>query len=131
MSCGTEALGSLMAVGQRLPSVLPHVGLFIEQHVSSRTARGPATRLESCILNLVTKVKSQNPYCIPLVRSKSRDFLVVQWLRLHAPSAGGLGSIHGRGTRSHMPQLRVQTPKLRPGSAKCINKNILKKEQAE
>ena len=31
--------------------------------------------------------------------------LVVQWLRLCAASAGGLGSIPGQGTRSHMPQL--------------------------
>ncbi|TEA31251.1 hypothetical protein DBR06_SOUSAS18710031, partial [Sousa chinensis] len=31
---------------------------------------------------------------------------------LHAPSAGGLGSIPGRGTRSRMPQLRVHTPQL-------------------
>ena len=30
------------------------------------------------------------------------DFLVVQWLRFHTPSAGGLGSIPGQGTRSHM-----------------------------
>ena len=30
-----------------------------------------------------------------------------QWLRLHAPNAGYLGSIPGQGTRSHMPQLRV------------------------
>ena len=29
-------------------------------------------------------------------------FLVVQWVRLHAPNAGGLGSIPGLGTRSHM-----------------------------
>ena len=28
--------------------------------------------------------------------------LVVQRLRLHAPNAGGLGSIPGQGTRSHM-----------------------------
>ena len=28
--------------------------------------------------------------------------LVVQWLRLRAPNAGGLGSIPGQGTRSHM-----------------------------
>ena len=28
--------------------------------------------------------------------------LVVQWLRLHAPNAGGLDSIPGQGTRSHM-----------------------------
>ena len=28
--------------------------------------------------------------------------LVVQWLRLRAPNAGGPGSIPGQGTRSHM-----------------------------
>ena len=35
--------------------------------------------------------------------------LVVQWLRLRAANAGGLGSIPGQGTRSHM---------LQPGAAK-------------
>ena len=40
--------------------------------------------------------------------------LVVQWLRPFAPKAGGLGSISGQGTRSHMLQLR-------PRSAKQIN----------
>ena len=33
--------------------------------------------------------------------------LMVQWLRLCAPNAGGLGSIPGQGTRSHMPQLKI------------------------
>ena len=33
--------------------------------------------------------------------------LVVQWLRLHAPCAGGPHSIPGQGTRSHMPQLKI------------------------
>ena len=33
--------------------------------------------------------------------------LVVWWLRLRAPKAGGLGSNPGQGTRSKMPQLRV------------------------
>ena len=33
--------------------------------------------------------------------------LVVQWLRLHVPSARDPGSIPGHGTRSHMLQLRV------------------------
>ena len=28
--------------------------------------------------------------------------LVVQWVRLRAPNAGGLGLIPGQGTRSHM-----------------------------
>ena len=32
---------------------------------------------------------------------------MVQCLRLHAPSAGSPGVNPGRGTRSHMPQLRV------------------------
>lgn len=36
-----------------------------------------------------------------------RDFPGVQGLRLHTPSAEGLGSILGQGTRSHMPQLRA------------------------
>ena len=36
----------------------------------------------------------------------SRISLVVQWLRLRAPSAGDPGSIPGQGTRSHMPQLK-------------------------
>ena len=43
-------------------------------------------------------------------------FLVVQWLRLCAPSARSLGSIPGQGTRSHMMQLRCST-------VKQINKN--------
>ena len=32
--------------------------------------------------------------------------LAVQWLRLHNPSAGGLGSIPAQGTRSHRLQLK-------------------------
>ena len=39
--------------------------------------------------------------------------LVVQWLRLHAPNAGGMGSIPGQGTRSHMLPLRVHMPQLK------------------
>ena len=33
--------------------------------------------------------------------------LVVRWLGLCAPNAGGLGSIPGEGTRSHMPLLKI------------------------
>ena len=59
---------------------------------------------------------------------------MVQWLRLHAPSARGPGSIPGQGTRPHMLQLhsnastkdpacckedhRPRVPQLRPGPAK-------------
>ena len=50
---------------------------------------------------------------------------MVQWLRLHGPNAGGLGSLPGQGTRSHMLQRRVHLPQLkivdavsRPGTVK-------------
>jgi len=39
--------------------------------------------------------------------------LVVQWLRLHSPNAGGRSSIPGQGTRSHTLQLRVWVPQLK------------------
>ena len=38
--------------------------------------------------------------------------LVVLWLRLRAPNVGGLGLIPGRGTRSHVQQLRVHMLQL-------------------
>ena len=38
---------------------------------------------------------------------------VVQRLRLRTPKAGGPGSTHGQGTRSHMSQLRVCMPQRR------------------
>ena len=44
--------------------------------------------------------------------------MVVQWLRLRALNAGGLGSIPGQETRTHMTQLRVCIPQLRPSAAK-------------
>ena len=42
-----------------------------------------------------------------ILKKKLGTSLVVQWLRLHAPNAGGSGSIPGQGARTHIPQLRV------------------------
>ena len=42
--------------------------------------------------------------------------LVVQWLRLHAPSARGLSSIPCQGSRSHMLQLKKQTNRSKHGT---------------
>ena len=44
---------------------------------------------------------------------KTGTSLVVLWLRLHTPNAGGLGLIPGQGTRPHMLQLRVHMPQER------------------
>ena len=66
-----------------------------------------------------------------------RGFLVVQWLSLWTPNAGGLGSIIDQGTRSHMLQLKHPTChnedqrshalQLRPGTTKQISEYFLKK----
>ena len=48
---------------------------------------------------------------VGLKSSHHRTSLLVQWLRLSAPNAGGPGLIPGQGTGSHMLQLR-------PGAAK-------------
>ena len=60
-------------------------------------------------------------------------FWVVQWLRLPAATAGGLGSIPGHRTRSrmlqlrvHMPQLRICMLQLRFDAAKQANKYLFK-----
>ena len=45
--------------------------------------------------------------------------LVVQWLRLHHPNAGGPGSIPGQGTTSHIPQLKIL-----PGATKTQHSQI-------
>ena len=45
-----------------------------------------------------------------------RTSLVVQWLRLHTPNSGGLGSIPSQKTKSHMPQLKI--PHATTGPAK-------------
>ena len=39
--------------------------------------------------------------------------LMVQWLKLHAPNAGGPGSIPSQRTRSYIAQLRVHILQLR------------------
>ena len=51
------------------------------------------------------------PFCSPRqinhLNIYVRTPLVAQWLRLRALNAGGLGSIPGQGTRSHMLQLKI------------------------
>ena len=57
--------------------------------------------------------------------------LVVLWLRLHAPNAGGLGSVPCQGTRSHMLQLRVCMLQLRPSAIKFFFLIIFKKSNGK
>ena len=50
--------------------------------------------------------------------------LVVQWLRLHAPSVGGPGWMPPQGTRSHVPQLIVCVPQLKISSCCLVAKVV-------
>ena len=49
---------------------------------------------------------------------------MVQWLKLHSHSAGGVGLIPGQGTRSHTPQLKI--PHATTKTQHSQIKNILK-----
>ena len=70
----------------------------------------PASRDPFLLLPVFLTLKSQ---IISLgvgglvMREGLGTFLVVQWLRFHILSAGGLGSIPCQGTRSHMPELKI------------------------
>ena len=77
------------------------------QHLFILKSFGEAMRLASLTYS-----------CIYLYKCIEGTSLVVQWLRLWAPNAGGLCSIPSRGTRSRMPQLR-------PGAAKKVNNFFL------
>uniref|UniRef100_A0A8C6C3Q7 mitogen-activated protein kinase kinase n=1 Tax=Monodon monoceros TaxID=40151 RepID=A0A8C6C3Q7_MONMO len=71
------------------------------------------TRTARRTLRSSPKSYRKNPHSCPVTWASRGTFspssktgegtcLVAQWLRLHAPDAGGPGSIPGQGTRSHM-----------------------------
>ena len=64
--------------------------------------------LKSTIDILNEKLRGGDLWCLTVCSGNS---LVVQWLRHCAPNAGGLGSIPGQGTSSHVPQLRLYAAK--------------------
>ena len=67
-----------------------------------------------------------SPDCTLVKKQDCVTSLVVQWLRLHAPDAGGLGLNPGQGTGSHMLQVRVH---IATSKAWCSQINNSKKQQ--
>ena len=57
--------------------------------------------------NLKTSVLQCSAFLEYTEIHSDRTSLVVQWQGLCTPNAGGLGSISGQGTRSHMLQLKI------------------------
>ena len=81
-----------------------------------------------CIPQMITPLYVVNQIVlIHCSKPSSGTSLVVQWVRLRAPNAGGPGWIPGRGTRSHMrattKSLRATTKSLRATTKKpaCYN----------
>ena len=66
----------------------------------------------------VFKCASEEQLYILLRKALKQTSLAIQGPESHASNAGGLGSISGQGTRSHMLQLRVHMPQPRPSAAK-------------
>ena len=97
----------------RLPGLLPQSGTSWSNPKAVNIPSNPEPHIccnaASCPSHLQRCLSRQ---CNQLVGSKSHRgiSLVVQWLRLNAPNAGGLGPIPGQGTGPHMPQLRWKIP---------------------
>ena len=75
-------------------------------HTTLQARQHPAHSSEA---ESVCTILSKPGKGMKILSSKHKDpetSLVVQWLRLCAPSAGGLGSIPDRDTRSHTLQLK-------------------------
>ena len=51
--------------------------------------------------------------------------VVVQWLRLQAPIAGGLGFILSQETRSHTPQLKISYAPVKIEDPACYNEDLV------
>ena len=99
---------------QHLLVKLAHVGVGL--HVRTGNYRGfHIFRDPSCLLRRMLKIR------------KGGTSLVVQWVRLRAPNAGGLGSIPGQGTKSHMhaatksPHAATKSPAHCNKSPTCHN----------
>ena len=77
----------------------------------------------------------QSYIAFPCTKACSRgNSLVVQWLKLHTPNAGGPGSIPGQGTRSRMPQVKIlhattKNPACHNQDPAQPNQSILKKKK--
>ena len=67
--------------------------------------------------NLGGKGEKERQYWVTVKYTENGTSLVVQWLRLHTPNAGGLGSIPGQGTRSQNVYVGF--------SIRCYGTNIL------
>ena len=80
--------------------------IILELYVLSENLNNYYTSSQHSIATsvLLSRISALIDITIRLILETS---LVAQWLRLHAPNAGGQGLSPVEGTRFHMPQLRA------------------------
>ena len=78
--------------------------------------------------NLGEKGEKGRQYWVSVKYTENGTSLVVQWLRLHTPNAGGPGSIPGWQTRSHMLQLKFLSAKTKAQHSQT-NKDLKRKKE--
>ena len=112
-------------VSQQAPSTAYKVSRQERTGEQKRCCQGPAPATQGDTLTIQTLLLLWPPSPAPTTRhpgpvpprSHTYSFqvkktilgtsLVVQWLRLQVPKAGGLGSIPGKVTSSHVPPLKT------------------------
>ena len=79
----------------------------ISYHLGPRGQLLPSPRPQKLDTCFVISLLLGLPWAKQVTKLRMVSSLVIQGLRLCTDNAGGLGSIPGQGTRSHMPQLWV------------------------
>ena len=93
--CNTRAMLSKKSHCRRICLGVPYVYTYVYIY---KTLFIYIFKAILCILDLFLVEKHKNTHV--------GTFLVVHWLRFHAPTAGGEDSSPGRGTKNHMPHGR-------------------------
>ena len=103
--------------------------LFRNVHEQSLVLRYPGLyKIISDEVRRERKPQTWKPWGSWTQENRLQASLMVQWLRLGMPDAGGTGVIPGQGTRSHRPQLRI--PQAATETSAWLGKwiNIQRKE---
>ena len=70
---------------------------------------------------LTQRIKNPHTSCVS--EKLKRTSLVVQWLRFHAPNAGGLGLTPDWGTTSNMLQIKILYAETKTEDPMCPNQD--------